>query len=127
MDVSMDLIRNRPTEAAAGPLRLPAGMVEGAVVGEVRRLLGAPEMVARTIQSLRAEGVAMPEAAIVAALREFDQLWTALYPAEQARLIQLLVERVRVGADGMEVDLRPQGLGGVVRDLLASRPMEGGA
>ena len=44
---SMDLIRNRPTGDDSGPLRLPAGMVEDAVVGEIRRMIRAPECVFR--------------------------------------------------------------------------------
>ena len=39
---SMDLIRNRPTGETSGPLRLPAGMVEDAVVGEIRRMIARP-------------------------------------------------------------------------------------
>lgn len=55
-----------------------------------------------------------------------DRLWAALYPAEQTRIIQLLVERVSVGKDGFAVDLRHQGLGPFLRDL-APRQTEGPA
>ena len=41
----MDVIRNRETGEASGPLRLPRGMVEDAVVGEIRRMIRAPEIV----------------------------------------------------------------------------------
>ena len=84
---SMDLIRNRSTNEAAGPLRLPAGMIENAVVGEIRRMIRAPEIAARTIEALREENPAADEQAIISALGEFDQLWAALFPAEQARIV----------------------------------------
>lgn len=121
---SMDLIRNRPTGDASGPLRLPAGMVEDAVIGEIRRLIRAPEIAARTIKFLRDESPRVDEKAVVTALDEFNQLWAALYPAEQARIVQLLVERVTVGEDGIAVDLRHEGLGSVLRDMMAPRQTE---
>lgn len=122
--VSMDLIRNRLTGETSGPLRLPAGMVEDAVVGEVRRMIRAPEITARTIQAIRDESPTIKEQAIVSALKEFDQLWAALYPAEQTRIIHLLVERVTVGEGGIAVDLRHEGLGSVLRDMMENRQTE---
>ena len=121
---SMDLIRNRPTGDASGPLRLPAGMIEDAVVGEIRRMIRAPEIAARTIKLMREDSPPVDEKAVVRALGEFDQLWAALYPAEQARIVQLLVERVIVGEDGIAVDLRHEGLGSVVREMMAPRQTE---
>jgi site-specific DNA recombinase len=121
---SMDLIRNRQTGDASGPLRLPAGMVEDAVVGEIRRMIRAPEIVARTIKALREESATVDEKAVVKALGEFDQLWAALYTAEQTRIVQLLVERVTVGENGIAVDLRQEGLGSVLRDMMAPRQTE---
>ena len=67
------------------------------------------------------------EKAVVKALGEFDQLWAALYPAEQARIVNLLVERVTVGESGMAVDLRNEGLGSVLRDMMAPRQTEAAA
>jgi DNA invertase Pin-like site-specific DNA recombinase len=116
--VSMDVIRSRPLGESPGPLRLPAPMVEDAVIGEIHRMIRAPEITARTIAVLRREGVKVEEAAVVATLAGFERLWGALYPAEQARIIQLLVERITVGTNGIAVDLRKEGLGLVLRDML---------
>jgi DNA invertase Pin-like site-specific DNA recombinase len=116
--VSMDVIRNRPLDENPGPLRLPAPMVEDAVIGEIHRMIRAPEITARTIAALRREGAAVEEAAVVAALAGFERLWGALYPAEQARIVQLLVERITVSTNGIAVDLRKEGLGLVLRDML---------
>ncbi len=121
---SMDLIRNRATGEGAGPLRLPAGMVEDVVIGEIRRMVRAPEIAARTIEAFRKENATVDEQAIVSALAGFDQLWAALFPAEQARIVHLLVDRVSVGTSGIAVDLRNDGLGSVVRDMLMPRHQE---
>ena len=122
--VSMDLIRNRPIGEGAGPLRLPAGMVEDAVIGEIRRMIRAPEIAARVIKAPRDVSAAVDEKVVIKALGEFDQIWTALYPAEQTRIIQLLVDRVTVGASGIAVDLRQEGLGSVLREMMAPRQKE---
>ena len=116
--VSMDVIRNRALDENPGPLRLPAPMVEDAVIGEIHRMIRAPEITARTIATLRRDGVKVEEAAVVATLAGFERLWGALYPAEQARIVQLLVERITVGTNGIAVDLRKEGLGLVLRDML---------
>jgi len=115
---SMDLIRNRATGEATGPQRLPAGMVEDAVIGEVRRLVRTPEIAARMIGALSREGSPASEAEVATALGTFDELWASLFPAEQARIIHLLVERVTISANGIAVDLRNDGLGSIVRDMI---------
>ena len=42
-------------------------------------------------------------------------------PAEQARIVQLLVERVDVRMHGVEVRLRPNGIAGLVREVAGGR------
>ena len=120
---SMDLIRNRET-GGAGPMRLAAAMVDGAVIAEMRRIIGSPEVATRVIEAQRREDVATDERAIVAALQRFNDLWDALYPAEQARIVRLLVDRVTVGLTGMAVDLRNNGVTTLVRDLAANAHLE---
>jgi hypothetical protein len=97
---------------------MAAGMVEGAVVGEIRRMIRTPEVAARTIDAFRQETLNVDEQAIVSTLASFDQLWTALFPYEQARLVRLLVERVTIGTEGIAVDLRNDGVAAIVRDMI---------
>jgi site-specific DNA recombinase len=42
-----------------------------------------------------------------------------LFPAEQARIVALLIERVDIGADGLNVRLRVDGLNEFAREMLA--------
>ncbi len=122
--VSMDVIRNRETGAETAPMRLAAGMVEDAVVTEVRRILQTPEVVTQVIAALKSENSAISEADAIAALHDFTGLWAQLFPAEQARIIQLLVRRVTVTAAGLEVDIRREGIAGVIREMVAPRSLE---
>jgi hypothetical protein len=120
----MDIIRNRETGAETAPTRLPAGMVEDAVVGEVRRMVQTPEVVAKALDALKQDGAQTLETEAVAALKDFGALWGQLFPAEQARIIQLLVRRVTVTAAGLAVDIRTEGITGVIREMVAPRRLE---
>ncbi len=66
----------------------PAAMVEDAVIGEIRRLLRTPEVAARVSRALRKDRPDLGEADVSAALTQFDDMWKALIPAEQARVVQ---------------------------------------
>ncbi len=105
-------------------MRLAAGMAEDAVVTEVRRILQTPEVVTQILATLKRYGGVAAEADAIAALHQFNALWSQLFPAEQARIIQLLVRRVTVTAAGLEVDIRREGVAGVVREMVAPRQME---
>ncbi|MDP2740848.1 MAG: recombinase family protein [Pseudorhodobacter sp.] len=122
--VSMDVIRNRETGEETAPMRLAAGMVEDAVVTEARRILQTPEVVTQVLAALKREQGATSETDAIAALHEFDALWGQFFPAEQARIIQLLVRRVTVTAAGLEVDIRREGIAGVIREMVAPRRMQ---
>jgi site-specific DNA recombinase len=97
--------------------RLPAGEVEAAVLDQVRALLRQPEVVVGTWLAARAEAPEVTEAEVREALDRLGPLWEELFPAEQARILRLLVERIDVGPDGMDVRLRTEGLAGLVRAL----------
>ena len=99
--------------------RVPAGEVEAAVIGQVRALLVTPEIVVRTWRAAREQDDTIGEGEVRAALHELDPVWDALFPAEQARVVQLLVERVDVKADGIGIRLRTEGLTSLVQDLRA--------
>jgi hypothetical protein len=116
--VSMDLLRNREVPDYSGPARLPAAMVENTVIAEMRRLIATPEVTARILDQFLQEGVAHDQREVLTALSRFTALWGVLFPAEQARIVKLLVARVTVGPDGMAIDLRHQGLGILTRELL---------
>lgn len=122
--VSMDLLRNREMPDSAGPARLPAAMVEGAVVAEMRRLIASPEISSRVLEACSQSGERVDERAVIEALWRFDGLWASLFPAEQARIVRLLVDRVTVSAQGLAVDLRNNGIATLVRDLHVGANME---
>ena len=59
----------------------------------------------------------MPEREVVEIVTTFAPLWDELFPAEQARIVRLLVERIDLAPDGMQVRLRAEGLQTLVAEL----------
>ena len=124
--VSQAVLKGGVTERPA-IARLPAGEIEAAVVAQVRALLGQPEMVVGTWRAVRATAPDFTEQEVLLALERIEPLWDELFPAERARIIRLLVDRVDVRAEGAAVRLRLDGLGSLVRDLAAQAPEAGRA
>jgi hypothetical protein len=90
--------------------RIPAGEIETAVINQMRILLRSPEIIMRTWRAASAMNLTLTQADVREALIRLDPLWDELFPAEQARIVQLLVERVAVGTDGADIQLRTRGL-----------------
>ncbi|MBI1186272.1 MAG: recombinase family protein [Alphaproteobacteria bacterium] len=124
--VSQAVLKGGATERPA-IARLPAGEIEAAVVAQVRALLRQPEMVVGTWRAARATAPDVTEQEVLLALERIEPLWDELFPAERARIVRLLVDRVDVGAEGAAVRLRLDGLGSLVRDLAAQAPEAGRA
>ncbi len=97
--------------------RVSAAEIEAAVVNQVRILLRQPEIVVGTWQAARQEAPDLTERETQHALQQLDPLWEELFPAEQARIVRSLVERVVVGPTGADIRLRVEGLTSLVRDL----------
>jgi hypothetical protein len=99
--------------------RVSAGEIEAAVIDQLRAVFRQPEIVAGIWKAARAHVVDIAEADARAALQQLDPLWDELFPAEQARIVALLVQRVDIGTEGLNVRLRVDGLADLSREMLA--------
>lgn len=118
--VSQSVLKHGPT---AGPVgRIPAGEIETAVVEQLRGLLRTPEIVIGAWRAARPKLEGIVEEEVRETLGRLDPLWNELFPAEQARIVQLLVERVDVGTDSVDIRLRNEGLTGLATDLRSIKP-----
>ena len=104
--VSQDVLKRGPEACPVG--RVPAAEIETAVIDQLRGIFRQPEIIVGTWRAARAEHDDITEDDAREALMQLDPLWDELFPAEQARIVQLLVERVDVRTDGVSaVDRRP--------------------
>jgi site-specific DNA recombinase len=124
--VSQAVLKHGPE--ACPVRRVPAAEIEAAVVNQLRGMLRSPEIIVATWRSARSGIEGLSQDAIREALERLDPIWDELFPAEQARIVQLLIARVDVGVDGLEVHLRTQGLTSTYRQLAAiALPQEAAA
>ena len=113
--IDMDILKRG---AEPGPIsRIAAGDVERAVLDQLRAVLRAPEIIVRTWRAARRKIDRVTEAEVREALERLDPLWEELFPAEQARIVQLLVERVDVQETGIDIRFRVDGIAGLVDDF----------
>jgi hypothetical protein len=101
---------------------IAASEVENLVLGQVQRLLASPELVARTITAVRrengaAEDAKLQEGEVIEALGALEPVWDELYPAEQVRILRLLIARIDVAPDGISVTLHAAGIRSLVAEL----------
>jgi hypothetical protein len=113
--IDMDVLKRG---AEPGPRsRISAGDVERAVLDQLRVILRAPEIIVRTWRAARRKVDNVTETEVRDALVQLDPLWDELFPAEQARIVQLLVERVDIQENGAEIRFRVDGLASLVDDF----------
>ena len=94
----------------ACPVRsVAAGEIERTVIDRLRAVFRDPEMIARTSRAANQES-AVTDAEIRDALYDLDTIWDELFPAEQARIVALLVASIIVHPDGLTLGLRENGL-----------------
>lgn len=101
----------KPKAVEVGPL--PAGEIEQAVLQEIHGTLQQPEMIIavwRTAQSCQSNGDAkLDEARAVVAMRQMGKVWEQLFPVEQQRVARLLIERVQLHEEGLDIVWREAG------------------
>ncbi len=107
--------------ANACPVRqIPAAEIERIIIEQIRSLLQTPEVIIQTWRAARKTDKGITESEVRGALLEFEPIWNELFPAEQARIDELLVERVDLQPDGIDLRLRIEGLTSLCSELRTS-------
>jgi len=104
-------------EIATNDMRVPAGEIEQIVLGQLRRMIATPEVIVATWKQLRRKSSQWTERTVRESLVSFEGVWAELFPAEQSRILNLLVARVVVASAKVDVHLRVDGLSSLVSDL----------
>jgi len=117
---SLEAIRTEASSLLHGELDRDNGFVREELAALERQRTEQQEelrAVEQEIDSSAAKDI--PPATATAELARLDGLWDELFPAEQERLVRLLVEAVIVHVDRLEVTIRPDGLRRVVGELVS--------
>ena len=94
---------------ASTATRVPAEPIEQMVLAQIHAVLTAPEMVQSVWDVVRAEYQEFTEPDVVLPLRQMGLVWEQLFPAERQRIVHLLVERVVLRDEGIEIVWRDAG------------------
>lgn len=96
---------------------ISAGDIEAVVIQQVRVVLKSPEMVVKTWKEGQEAGSNIQEREVAETLQQLDPVWDELFPAEQQRLIHLLVSQVDVASDAVKVHLQAEGIDTLAYEL----------
>ena len=103
---------------------LPAAEIEAAVLEQIHLALRSPEILVATWRSCQrhAAGADLDEAHVVIAMQRIGAVWEQLFPIEQQRITQLLIERIQLHGQGLDILWREDGWLGLGADI-ASHPL----
>ncbi|MCW7540665.1 recombinase family protein [Aquabacterium sp. A7-Y] len=96
---------------------IPAAEIEAVVLRQVFDALRAPEAVQAVWNRVRELDPSVDEPHVVVALSRLADVWGQLFPEEQHRIVQLLIERVQITQAGVEIQWRDLGWRELVGEL----------
>lgn len=98
--------------------RLPAGELEDIVLQQLREIFKREDVLAEVVKAAVAKDPLLDEARVTVAMRQIDRIWESLFPEEQARLAQQLIERVVVTHSAIEIRMHALGSATAVQELM---------
>ncbi len=90
--------------------RVPAAELDHLIIKQIAPSLTAPEMVAQTAKEIQKLDPTITEATVRQELAKFEQLWPELFPAEQRRILELLIDKITVHGDRVDIAFKPSSL-----------------
>lgn len=96
---------------------VPATEIENVVVGQVIGALQTPEAIQGIWNQVQQQYPAIDEPTVVLSMRRLADVWPQLFPQEQVRLVSLLIERVTLLSDGIDITWREAGWGELAGEL----------
>ena len=95
------------------------GQDEGFMADELKRLNGELKAIAGSIREQEECSLAEPMEfdRVADTLRAVDPVWDVLFPEEQHRIVQLLVEAITVSTSGIDIRFRTNGIEQIVEEL----------
>lgn len=96
----------KPGATDLGPL--PAADLETAVLEQIHAVLQTPEMLVSVWQSCQRHpgDDGLDEAQVVVGMRNIGRVWEQLFPAEQQRITRLLIDKVQLHDNGLDIHWR---------------------
>lgn len=90
--------------------RIPTSELEQVVLSQITPALCAPELIAQTTQESQKYDPTITDDMVRQELTNLERLWPELFPAEQRRILELLIDNITVHADRIDIAFKPNTL-----------------
>ncbi|NMG17407.1 recombinase family protein [Aromatoleum bremense] len=96
---------------------VPAGQIEALVLEQVKSALQSPEMIQSVWDEVQKLDATAQEPFVVLAMRNLSAVWNELFPEERCRLVRLLITKVQLRDDGIDIEWHPTGWSALMKEL----------
>lgn len=96
---------------------IPVAQLDAIVIHQVVGALQSPETTQAVWDRVQAMDPRIQEPTVVLAMRSLGEEWKQLFAEEQQRIVRLLIERVNVEEDGIDIHWRESGWMGLAGEL----------
>lgn len=88
------------------------------MVQQLRGALRSPEILSQAVHEVSIARPDISETDAIKHLQSIDQVWDHLFPAEQMRIAQALIERITVRKNGISITWKTKGMPRFLRDTI---------
>ena len=108
---------NKKSHSECDVKMVRAGEVEGIVFDHLKAAFRSPEMLFNCWENLQSDSGSLDKLQIQESLINIDDLWDHLFHNEQAKLVQLFIDKVIVSPDELIILIRPNGIANLVSSI----------
>ena len=96
---------------------VPAEQIEALVLEQVEAALQAPEMIQSVWDQVQKLDATVSEPTVVLAMRNLSVVWNEMFPEERCRLVRLLIAKVQLKDEGIDIVWQPTGWSALMTEL----------
>lgn len=95
---------------ACSKYRISAGEIEEVVASQIKSIFSTPTQSSAITSAVKKLNKNISEQKIWDALKNMDSLWKVMVPAEQKKIINMLIRHIAVNANGLDIEYRAEGI-----------------
>lgn len=97
--------------------RIPAGEIEAVVKGQLQSIFVKPQILVDVWKHIKADVPNYEENELHSTMKRMGALWDILVPAEQRRITYLLINRIAVHSNCIDIEYRANGIADILSQL----------
>ena len=97
--------------------RIPAGEIEELISSQLKAIFTTPQILVEVWRKISRKDKSFKEVDLHDSLQKLGSFWEHLFPAEQRRITHLLIKRVVVKSNGVDIEYRASGFENIIHEL----------